>query len=142
MINIDIVLLFQAVNFLALLFFLNIFLYKPIRKVLAERAAEVSASKEKTVSVDREVCEKMAQYEQKLQAVKADATEERTKMLRAAREEESRLIEAARGEAAEGLARIRQSIEKESAVAESFLKEQAASLSRQIAEKVLGRSLS
>lgn len=142
MINIDIVLLFQAVNFLALLFFLNIFLYKPIRKVLAERAAEISASKEKTVSVDREVCEKMAQYEQKLQAVKADATEERNKMLRAAREEESRLIEAARDEAAEGLARIRESIEKESAVAESFLKDQAAVLSRQIAEKVLGRSLS
>ncbi len=142
MINIDIVLLFQAVNFLALLFFLNIFLYKPIRKVLAERAAEISASKEKTVSVDREVGEKMAQYEQKLQAVKADATEERNKMLRAAREEESRLIEAARGEAAEGLARIRESIEKESAVAESFLKDQAAVLSRQIAEKVLGRSLS
>jgi len=142
MINIDIVLLFQAVNFLALLFLLNIFLYKPIRKVLAERAAEISASKEKTVSVDREVCEKMAQYEQKLQAVKAAATEERNKMLRAAREEESRLIEVARGEAAEGLAQIRASIEKEFAVAESFLKDQAAALSRQIAEKVLGRSLS
>ncbi|MHC1697091.1 MAG: ATP synthase F0 subunit B [Geobacteraceae bacterium] len=142
MINIDIVLVFQAVNFLALLFFLNILLYKPIRRVLAERAAEISASKEKTVSVDREVGEKMAQYEQKLQAVKADATEERNRMLRAAREEESRLIEAARCEAAEGLARIRESIEKESVVAESFLKEQAAALSRQIAEKVLGRSLS
>jgi len=84
----------------------------------------------------------MAQYEQKLQAVKAAATEERNKMLRAAREEESRLIEVARGEAAEGLAQIRASIEKEFAVAESFLKDQAAALSRQIAEKVLGRSLS
>lgn len=142
MINIDIVLLFQAVNFLALLFLLNILLYKPIRKVLAERAAEISASKEKTVSVDRDVSEKMAQYEQKLQAVKAAATEERNRMLRAAREEESRLIEAARSEAAEGLSRIRESIEKESAVAESYLKDQAAALSRQITEKVLGRSLS
>ncbi|MRR54525.1 MAG: hypothetical protein EG822_08445 [Deltaproteobacteria bacterium] len=142
MINIDIVLLFQAVNFLVLLFLLNIFLYKPIRKVLAERAAEISASKEKTVSVDREVSEKMALYEQKLQAVKAAATEERNKVLRAAREEESRLIEAARSEAVEGLARIRESIAKESATAESFLKDQAAALSRQITEKVLGRSLS
>lgn len=141
MITIDIVLLFQVVNFLALLFLLNIFLYKPIRKVLTERAAEISASREKTLSVDREVCEKMAQYEQKLHAVKTDATEERNKMLRAAREEESRLIEAARGETAEGLARIRESIEKESAQAEKFLKDQAAVLSRQIAEKVLGRSL-
>ncbi|MGA7827118.1 MAG: hypothetical protein WCA04_05635 [Geobacteraceae bacterium] len=142
MITLDIVLLIQAVNFLVLLFLLNILLYKPIRKILKDRAEEVSASKIKTLSVDREVSEKMAQYEQKLQAVKAAASEERQKMLRAAREEESGLIEAARGEAADGLATIRASIAKDVAEAESYLKDQAEALSRQIVEKVLGRSLS
>ncbi|MCK7509852.1 MAG: hypothetical protein MZV70_41380 [Desulfobacterales bacterium] len=57
-----------------LLFLLNKLLYKPIRKVMAERAAEISAAQEKTVSVDREVQEKMARYEQKLHKVKTDAT--------------------------------------------------------------------
>lgn len=140
MISLDIVLLLQAVNFLVLLFLLNILLYKPIRKILKDRAAEISASKEKTLSVDREVCDKMAQYEQKLQAVKADANEERQRILRSAREEESRLIEVARSEAADGLARIRESIARDSAEAERYLREQAEVLSRQIVEKVLGRS--
>jgi len=142
MINIDIVLLFQVVNFLVLLFLLNILLYKPIRKVMSDRAAEISASKEKTLSVDREVQEKMAQYEQKLQKVKADATEERSMMLRAAHEEEARLIGVARSEAAVELASIRESIEKEVEKAEVFLTAQADSLSHRICEKVLGRSLS
>ena len=142
MINIDIVLLFQVVNFLVLLFLLNILLYKPIRKVMSDRAAEISASKEKTLSVDREVREKMAQYEQKLQKVKADATEERSMMLRAAHEEEARLIGVARDEAAVELVSIRESIEKEVEKAEVFLTAQADSLSHLICEKVLGRSLS
>lgn len=141
MINIDIVLLFQAVNFLLLLFLLNILLYKPIRKVIADRAAEVSASKEKTMSVDREVQEKMAQYEQKLHKVKTDANEERSAMLRAAREEEALLIGAARSEAADELAMIRESIEKEAVEAETYLKAQAVSLSQRIVEKVLGRGV-
>jgi len=142
MINIDIVLLFQAVNFLVLLFLLNILLYKPIRKVLSDRAAEISASKEKTLSVDQEVQEKMAQYEQKLQKVKADATEERSKMLRAAHEEEAQLIGVARSQAANELAKIRESIDKEAKKAQVFLAAQADSLSHRICEKVLGRSLS
>ena len=142
MINIDIVLLFQVVNFLVLLFLLNNLLYKPIRKVMSDRAAEISASKEKTLCVDREVQEKMAQYEQKLQKVKADATEERSMMLRAAHEEEARLVGVARSDAAVELASIRESIEKEGKKAEVFLTAQADSLAHRICEKVLGRSLS
>ncbi len=142
MINIDIVLLFQAVNFLVLLLLLNILLYKPIRKVLSDRAAEISASKEKTLSVDREVQEKMAQYEQKLHKVKTDANEERSKMLRAAHEDEAQIVGAARSAATDELAKIRESIDMEAKKAQVFLTAQADALSQRICEKVLGRSLS
>jgi F-type H+-transporting ATPase subunit b len=141
MINIDIVLLFQAVNFLVLLFLLNILLYKPIRKVLNDRQTDIRASKEKTASVDREVQEKMARYEQKLRDVKAEATEERNRMLREARSEEAGIIDSARGDAAEAISRIQTEIRKESAEAEGYLRAQAETLSRAICEKVLGRSL-
>lgn len=141
MINLDIVLVIQAVNFLVLLFLLNIFLYKPIRKILADRDAEIVASKDKTLAVDQDVREKIAQYEQKLSEVKADATEKRNALLQAAREEEARLLEAARKDAAAKLAKIRESVEQEAAQAEAFLKAQADSLSNRICEKVLGRSM-
>lgn len=142
MINIDIVFLFQVVNFLVLLFLLNILLYKPIRKALSDRETEISASRERTLSVDLEVQEKMARYEEKLREVKAAAAEERNLTLRDARAEESRILEAARSDASESLAEIRVAIRTEVAKAETYLRNQAESLSRVICEKVLGRSLS
>ena len=142
MINIDIVFLFQVVNFLVLLFLLNILLYKPIRKALSDRETEVSASRERTLSVDLEVQEKMARYEEKLREVKAGAAEERNLTLREARAEESRILEAARSDASESLTEIRGAIRTEAAKAEMYLRNQAESLSRVISEKILGRSLS
>jgi len=142
MINIDIVFLFQVVNFLVLLFLLNILLYKPIRKALSDRETEVSASRERTLSVDLEVQEKMARYEEKLREVKAGAAEERNLTLREARAEESRILEAARSDASESLTEIRGAIRTEAAKAETYLRNQAESLSRVISEKILGRSLS
>ena len=41
----DISLVYQMINFLVLLFMLNLVLYKPIRKVLLERKAKVQALK-------------------------------------------------------------------------------------------------
>ncbi|MRR58492.1 MAG: hypothetical protein EG824_09815 [Deltaproteobacteria bacterium] len=142
MINIDIVFLFQVVNFLVLLFLLNILLYKPIRKALSDRETEISASRERTLSVDLEVQEKMARYEEKLREVKAGAAEERNLTLREARAEESRILEAARSDASESLTEIRGAIRTEAAKAETYLRNQAESLSRVISEKILGRSLS
>lgn len=141
MINIDIVFLFQTVNFLLLLFLLNILLYKPIRKVMADRDAEMAASRENTASVDREVQEKMLRYEQKLRDIKATASEERHRLIGEARSEEARIIGAARDEASQSMAALQSEIQKEAAEAETFLRVQADSLSRVISEKVLGRSL-
>lgn len=141
MIKIDIVFLFQAVNFLLLMFLLNILLYRPIRKVLADRDAEIAASREKTASVDREVQEKMLRYEQKLREIKAAANEERHRLIGEARSEESRVIGAAREESSQAMAALQGVIQKEAREAETFLRSQAESLSRVISEKVLGRSL-
>ncbi len=141
MIKIDIVFLFQAVNFLLLMYLLNVLLYRPIRKVLADRDAEMSASREKTASVDLEVQEKMLRYEKKLHDIKAAASEERHKLIAEARSEESRIVGAAREEASQAMETLQGSIRKEAREAESFLRAQADSLSRIISEKVLGRSL-
>lgn len=142
MINIDIVLLFQAVNFLLLLFFLNMLLYRPIRKVMADRAAELEAARGKTISVDSDVRDRMTEYELKLREAKTGANEERARMIGAARSEESAILEDARRDAAASLAEIRAAIQKEAAEEEGRLRARAEELSRVISEKVLGRSLS
>ncbi len=141
MINLDLAFVFQLVNFLVLVLLLNVFLYKPIRKVLADRGAQISGAKAKTIEVDREVQEKMALYESRLREVKAKAGEERSAMVKEAQAEEAALLEKARKEATDSLAAIKERVAKEAADARGLLKDQARSLSLEICEKVLGRSL-
>ena len=141
MINLDLAFVFQLVNFLVLVLVLNAFLYKPIRKVLSDRAEQVRDAKAKAVDVDQEVQAKVALYEARLREVKAKAAEERTAMIKEAQAEEAALVEKSRTEAAASLAAIKKRITDEAADAKNLLREQAQGLSLQICEKVLGRSL-
>jgi len=140
-IDIDFAFLIQAINFGILLLVLNILLYKPIRKVLAERQAEIAGAQARTAEVDRDVQEKMALYEARLSEVKAQAAAEREALRKAAQAEESELLDKARKEATDSLAAIKERMAKEAADAKVLLQGQAQLLSLEICEKVLGRSL-
>ena len=70
MINLDLAFVIQLINFLILILVLNIFLYKPIRKVLAERQGEIAAAKSRAEGVDQDVQAKMAEYEARLREMK------------------------------------------------------------------------
>ena len=141
MINLDLAFVFQLINFLVLVLVLNTFLYKPIRKVLADRAEQIREAKAKAVEVDQEVQEKVALYEARLREIKAKAAEERAVMIKEAQAEEAVLVEKSRAEAAATLAAIRNRVAKEAGDARELLKVQARVLSLEICEKVLGRSL-
>jgi F-type H+-transporting ATPase subunit b len=131
----------QLINFGILVLVLNVFLYKPIRKVLADRRQVIDSAREKTVSVDAEVQGKMAQYEARLHAAKAEAGTRRAEALKLAQVEETAVLEKARKQASESLASIRQRVAKEAGEARELLKKQAEVLSGDICEKILGRNL-
>jgi F-type H+-transporting ATPase subunit b len=131
----------QVVNFGILVLLLNIFLYKPIRKVLSERRQVVDGAREKAAAVDLEVQAKMAQYEARLRDAKAEAGARRAESLKQAQAEETSLLEKARTEATASLGTIRDRVAKEAADARVLLKQQAELLSVDISEKILGRSL-
>jgi F-type H+-transporting ATPase subunit b len=131
----------QAINFGILVLVLNIFLYKPIRKILADRRQVIDSAREKAISVDLEVQEKMARYEARLHEAKTEAAGRRAEALKEAQVGETALLEKARKEAAGSLDTIRARVAKEAADARVLLKQQAEALSGDICEKILGRSL-
>jgi F-type H+-transporting ATPase subunit b len=131
----------QAINFGILVLVLNIFLYKPIRKILADRRQVIDSAREKAISVDLEVQEKMARYEARLHEAKTEAAGRRAEALKEAQAGETALLEKARKEAAGSLDTIRARVAKEAADARVLLKQQAEALSGDICEKILGRSL-
>ena len=141
MIELNVAFFIQIVNFGILVLVLNIFLYKPIRKVLADRREVVDGAREKAAAVDLEVQEKMALYEVRLRDAKAVAVERRSESLNQAQAEETSVLEKARTEAAASLGTIRDRVAKEAADARMLLKQQAELLSGDICEKILGRSL-
>ncbi|MBL0224770.1 MAG: ATP synthase F0 subunit B [Geobacteraceae bacterium] len=141
MIELNLAFFVQLVNFGILVLVLNIFLYKPIRKVLADRRQVVDGARDKASAVDLEVQEKMSQYESRLRDAKADASARRAESLKLAQAEETAVLEKARKEAAESLGSIRDRVAKEAADARVLLKQQAELLSGDICEKILGRSL-
>lgn len=141
MIELNLAFFVQLINFGILVLVLNIFLYKPIRKVLADRRQVVDGARETAAAVDLEVQEKMALYEVRLREAKAVAAERRTESLKQAQAEETSLLEKARTEATASLGTIRDRVAKEAADARALLKQQAELLSVDISEKILGRSL-
>lgn len=141
MIELNLAFVVQLINFGILVLVLNIFLYKPIRKVLADRRAVIDSARDKTASVDEQVQAKMAQYEARLRDAKAGAGATRAEALKQAQVEETAVLEKARKEASESLASIRTKVAKEAADARVLLKQQAEALSGDICEKILGRSL-
>lgn len=141
MINLDYSFVIQIVNFLLLMAVLNFALYRPVRKLLADRKTQIDGARAKTIEVDREVQEKLAEYEARMREVKSRATDDRSALRKEAQAEEAAIIEKARIEASDSLNSIKNRVAKEAADARTFLKEQAQSLSSDICEKVLGRSL-
>ncbi len=141
MINVDLAFFIQMINFLVLMVVLNVFLYKPIRKVLADRDEEINGAKARAAEVDKDVQEKMAQYEARLREARARTNEERNALKKEALAQEADIVEKARKEAADSLAAIKNKVTKEAADAKELLREQARTLSLEICEKVLGRSL-
>jgi F-type H+-transporting ATPase subunit b len=131
----------QLINFCLLVVILNVFLFKPIRKVLAERRQVMETSRSTTESVDQEVREKMASYEARLQEAKAEAALRKADALKQAWGEESVLLEKARAKAAATLGSIRDEVARESVEARELLRKQVESLSDDICQKILGRSL-
>ena len=141
MINLDMAFVFQLVNFLVLVLLLNAFLYKPIRKQLSDRNALISGAKEKSAAVDKEVQEKLASYEARMREIRAGAADERGVLKKEAQLQEAAILEKARLDSGEKLAGIKALVAKEAEEARRLLKASAESLSADICEKVLGRSL-
>ncbi|MCA1906374.1 MAG: hypothetical protein LDL11_07280 [Desulfarculus sp.] len=140
-IDIDWSLGFQIVNFLVLMLVLNAVLYKPIRGILRQRAekiaqlnGEINASLE---SVDTQA--------KALEAERAGARSQgaalREELKNQARGQERELITAATKEMEETVARVRQQIAAEIGGVREELKGQVQSFGRELAQKLLGRSI-
>jgi len=140
-ISIDWTIILQFVNFLVLMAVLNALLYRPLRKVLAQRKEKIDGSHQRAKDLEAQIEEKMTRYQEQLQAAKVKGSQERAEMRSAATAEEAKLIGAAREEAAQRLLVLKGKVAEEAAVAEKTLRAETEGIAGSIAAKVLGRAL-
>lgn len=128
--------------FLIVLFLLTKFAWKPITKALKEREDSI----EESLNSAEKAREEMAKLKAENEKLLAEAIVERDKMFKEAREASSRMIDEAKEKASQEGAKIIENAkevinnEKQAALAE--VKNQVASLSIKIAEKLLRKKLS
>lgn len=141
MISIDQTLFIQAVNFLVLIFVLNILLYKPILGIIDRRNQRIAGSDEKVKELNKSVEQKMAEYEERLRQAKLEAMDQKNKIEQEGSGKGEKLIEQAKSEVSQMVEVFHVKMGKEIDEVRGILKGQSQKISGEIAEKVLGRSV-
>jgi F-type H+-transporting ATPase subunit b len=141
MFDFDATLPLMALQFILLAIVLNAIFYKPISKVLDERAQFLRSQKTESRERLAKAESLTAQYEQQL----GEARRQSQDIIAAAQAEAKRLadgqIAEAQGRATAQREQAAQEIEQEKQAAMEVLEQQVEALSRQILEKLLGPEL-
>jgi len=140
-ISVDWTLGLQFLNFMILLLILNKLLYRPLKKIMAERNETITGLHAGAKDLEASIDEKMQRYQQQLSDAKSQANEERNALKKAASEEEAKLLAEAHGKAISRLAAIKTQVATEAGAASKTLKIEAKSLAKQITTKILDREL-
>jgi F-type H+-transporting ATPase subunit b len=140
-INLNMTLLIQAVNFLILIVLLHRFLYKPLTQFLATRADGIKRSLEEAKAAREAAAKAQQEYEARIAATRREAAALRESAVREVEDERQRLLKASRDEAARLLTEAKAQIEQEVKRAKVELRGEVVALSLGVAERLIGRNL-
>lgn len=140
-INLNVTLIIQAINFLILILLLSKFLFRPLTEFLRQRAAGIQRSLDEAAAARDAATRAQAEHRAEIQAAQREAAAMREQVQREVEVERKRLQAAARAEAERMLADARAEIAAETRRAKASLREEAVDLSLLAAERLLGRVL-
>jgi F-type H+-transporting ATPase subunit b len=139
LIEINFTLIIQIINFLALIFILNIVLYKPILKVLEEREMRIDGQQQEAKKVVEDCQSLMVDYNQKLYNAKVEAMNAKNAARNEASLEAGGIIEEARKNAENIIEQMQQQMATEIAQAKKELEPELSVMAATIAQQILGR---
>ena len=141
MIDINITLFIQMANVLVLVFLMNLVLYRPIRKLVAQRN-QFMADKQNVIDrADKESAEALREFEGTIQTARVKGRQKVQEMKELAYQQEKDLLQKSAEESSKQLAGIRKTIKAEIGKARKQLRAQIQAFSLDLAQKILGRSI-
>jgi F-type H+-transporting ATPase subunit b len=141
MLSVDQTLIIQIANFLILLFLLNIFLYKPIRGILAKRSEAESGLQSSIDDFQFRADENERGVEEGKVQARKEGTKEKESLKGLGLEKEQGIVREAMSAAEEKIGNARKDVDAKMADVKKSLEKQVAVFSTELAEKILGRSV-
>lgn len=141
MIDINISLLIQLINFIILLIALNFILFKPIRQIMQEREQGISASLGDASAAQDRMQNLMENYNASLAEAKQKAALAYNALYQLGLDSQRDMVAAERAKGGEMLDKARAEVSAASAAARTDLRKEAERLSQEITSKLLGRAV-
>jgi F-type H+-transporting ATPase subunit b len=141
MIDINISLVYQLVNFLFLLWILNVILYRPIRKVLRERNERLGGLEAEIKGLLEEVEIKAREMTASLNKARSEGYGRKEELKQQGVAAESEIIGEITEKTETEISKNRKEIAADIASAREILKKQVNDFSQTLAEKILGRKV-
>ena len=142
MVEINLTIVIQVVQFLILVFVLNRILFRPISQAIEERDEKISAWEEKTRTLQETVRIKIESYEKERVEVRAKAQEEQQQLSNELNAREEEKVGAVFEEAAQMVASTKQALQEETKRLRQELRRQTEEMAQMVTEKILGRKVS
>jgi F-type H+-transporting ATPase subunit b len=139
MVDINVSLVVQMVNFLVTIWILNMVLYKPIRKILLERKAKVSGLQADIDGSAQQVKIKEDSYAEGVRQARAAGQKEKEALMQVAQEEEKTIIGKINDSAQAELKAVKEKIAQEMVTVKAALEEEIDAFADAIGQKILGR---
>lgn len=141
MVSVDWSIALQIVNFLVLIFLMNMVLYKPIRKILRERKEKISGLEQSIESLDGNAQEQDKAYGSGIKAARAKGQKEKEALMQTATDEEREIIDKINAKAQAELAEIKAKITEDTEAVRTALKDEVDNFADAITQKILGRAV-
>jgi F-type H+-transporting ATPase subunit b len=140
-IQLNFTLFIQIINFLVLLYLLNVLLYKPVSAKIREREARIKADQAKALELEEEVQKQENRHQQELAKAKQTAAQEKGALMAESKKKEAEILDRAKAEASQIVDSMRATIQAEAEEVRKTLTAQMSPLAQSITQKILGRSV-
>ena len=141
MIQVDGSVVIQIINFVFLIWALNLVLYKPIRSMLLQRKEKVEGFEEGIDRFNRDAMERRDAYMSGIKKAREKGLRERDTLVSAAVEEEKTIIGEINTKARADLEKVRGKILKEVEGVSDALQKEVDVFAKAISKKILGRAV-
>jgi len=141
MISVDWSIIIQIINFIFLIWILNLILYKPIRNILIQRKEKFSGLETDIETAESEADAQAQAFASGIKEARAKGLNQKEELLLAASDEEKELIGKINEKAQAELTKVKEQIVRETDGARETLMTEIEDFAGSISEKILGRAV-